>query len=212
MTRSMNDPATAPRPAITRRRAFLLGLGRYGVLVGSGALLDSRSALASPAINPRLPADSPAAVTSRRLAFDHLHTRERISIVYAVADQYRPDALGSLNRFLRDHYCGAVGSIDPELFDLLYRIRRELASNVPFEVISGYRSPATNDRLRKSGGGGVARRSLHMEGMAIDIRLPGVALADLRDAARSLRIGGVGYYPGSRFVHVDTGQVRTWQG
>jgi uncharacterized protein YcbK (DUF882 family) len=100
--------------------------------------------------------------------------------------------------------------MDPQVFDLLHRVRQVLGAERPFEVISGYRDPHTNERLRQTRGGGVARRSLHMDGRAIDVRLPGVPLADLRDAALSLRSGGVGYYPGSQFVHLDTGRVRSW--
>ena len=96
------------------------------------------------------------------------------------------------------------------LFGLLFALRRELGSDAAYQVISGYRCPATNDRLRRTRGGGVARHSLHMDGMAIDIRLPGVPLADLRDAAQSLSGGGVGFYKTENFVHVDTGRVRHW--
>ncbi|MEN9879882.1 MAG: hypothetical protein RIQ55_528 [Pseudomonadota bacterium] len=148
----------------------------------------------------------------RALAFDHTHTRERIHLVYAVDGQYVPDALTSLNRFLRDHYSGTVGQMDPQLFDLLHDVRRALGGQSlgAFEVISGYRCPETNDHLRNSRGGGVAKRSLHMEGKAIDVRIPGVPLAELRDAALSLQAGGVGYYPREQFVHIDTGRVRSW--
>ncbi len=147
---------------------------------------------------------------SRALAMAHTHTREHLDLVYAVEERYVPAALGSLNHFLRDHYSGQVGVMDPRVFDLLHRVRQLLGSERPFEVISGYRDPHTNERLRQTRGGGVARRSLHMDGRAIDVRLPGVPLADLRDAALSLRSGGVGYYPGSQFVHLDTGRVRSW--
>jgi uncharacterized protein YcbK (DUF882 family) len=148
----------------------------------------------------------------RVLAFNHTHTRERIDLAYAVNDQYVPDALRTLNRFLRDHYSGTVGQIDPQLFDLLHQVRHVLGGkSLPaFEVISGYRCPETNSHLRNSRGGGVAKRSLHMEGKAIDVRLPGVPLAELRDAAISLDAGGVGYYPSEQFVHIDTGRVRRW--
>ena len=148
----------------------------------------------------------------RVLAFNHTHTRERIDLTYAVNDQYVPDALRTLNRFLRDHYSGTVGQIDPQLFDLLHQVRHVLGGkSLPaFEVISGYRCPETNSHLRNSRGGGVAKRSLHMEGKAIDVRLPGVPLAELRDAAISLDAGGVGYYPSEQFVHIDTGRVRRW--
>jgi uncharacterized protein YcbK (DUF882 family) len=148
----------------------------------------------------------------RVLAFNHTHTRERIDLAYAVNDQYVPDALKTLNRFLRDHYSGTVGQMDPQLFDLLHQVRHVLGgkSMPAFEVISGYRCPETNNHLRNSRSGGVAKRSLHMEGKAIDVRLPGVPLAELRDAAISLEAGGVGYYPSEQFVHIDTGKVRRW--
>lgn len=148
----------------------------------------------------------------RSLALDHTHTGEQLALVYAQGAQYVPDALASLNHFLRDHYTGDVGVIDPNLFDLLYRVRLKLGVAQSFEVISGYRCPTTNETLRTTRGGGVARRSLHMDGKAIDIRLPGVPLGELRDVALSLRAGGVGYYPGEQFLHIDTGRVRSWQG
>ena len=151
-----------------------------------------------------------SAPRERALALAHTHTREQIELVYAVDETYVPGALGSLNRFLRDHYTGDIGRIDPQLFDLLHRLRQTLGSTGAFEVISGYRCPATNLNLRQTRGGGVASHSLHMEGRAIDVRLPGVALADLRDAALSLRAGGVGFYSRSQFVHLDTGRLRSW--
>lgn len=148
----------------------------------------------------------------RSLALDHTHTRERIALVYASGEHYVPQALGSLNHFLRDHYSGEVGQMDPQLFDLLHALRMTLGATTPlaYQIISGYRSPLTNARLRNTRGGGVASHSLHMDGKAIDIRLPGVPLAELRDAALSLKAGGVGYYPREQFVHIDTGRVRTW--
>ncbi len=147
---------------------------------------------------------------SRALALAHTHTHERLELVYAVEQHYLPEALGSLNRFLRDHYTGEVGRIDPQVFDLLHRVRERLGARRAFEVISGFRDPQTNALLRQTRGGGVARHSLHMEGRAIDVRLPGVPLADLRDAALSLRAGGVGFYPREQFVHLDIGRVRAW--
>jgi len=146
----------------------------------------------------------------RRLAFRHTHTGEQLDLAYAVDDRYLNTALARLNRFLRDHYSGEVGQIDPRLFDLLFQLQQTLGCAEPYQVISGYRCAETNQFLKATRGGGVARHSLHMEGRAIDIRLPGVALADVRDAARELRLGGVGYYPHDRFVHVDTGRVRHW--
>lgn len=146
----------------------------------------------------------------RSLSLLHTHTQERIDLVYAVEQAYVPEALSSLNRFLRDHYSGEVGVIDPQVFDLMYGAQRALGFSGPFEIISGYRCPATNAKLRNTRGGGVAKQSLHMQGRAIDVRLPGVPLDELRDAALSLRAGGVGYYASSRFVHLDNGRVRNW--
>lgn len=147
---------------------------------------------------------------ARTLAFAHTHTGENLSLVYAVGEKYLPEALNSLNHFLRDHYSGDVGLIDPSLFDLLFRLQQELGSREPIQVISGYRSPLTNTTLRHTRGGGVAKHSLHMEGKAIDLRLSGVLLTDVRNAALSLKQGGVGYYPSEQFVHVDTGRIRSW--
>ncbi len=153
-----------------------------------------------------------ATASARSLALSHMHTHERIELVFASGELYVPQALGNLNHFLRDHYSGDVGQMDPQLFDLLHQVKMTLGSAAPlaYQIISGYRSPQTNARLRSTRGGGVASHSLHMDGKAIDIRLPGVPLAELRDAALSLKAGGVGYYPREQFVHLDTGRVRTW--
>ena len=145
----------------------------------------------------------------RALSFLHTHTAERLSVAYAAGDTYFPDALATVNRFLRDFRNGEIHPIDPRLLDQLYQISSVTGSKASYEVISGYRSPATNQALHERSQG-VATRSLHLEGRAIDIRLPDVPLADLRDAAVSLRAGGVGYYAGSRFVHLDTGGIRRW--
>ncbi len=188
------------------RRHFL---SRAGQLTAAGWLLPLTGMRAARAVE--MPSESWSAA-SRSLAFNHTHTRERISVVYAANGDYVPDALSQLNRFLRDHYSGTVGRMDPQLFDLLHQVRLALGgkSLSAYDVISGYRCPETNNHLRNSRGGGVAKRSLHMEGKAIDVRIPGVPLAELRDAATSLKAGGVGYYPNEQFVHLDTGRVRSW--
>lgn len=147
---------------------------------------------------------------TRALILAHTHTGERINLAYADGGKYVPEALRALNHFLRDHYTGAVGAIDPQVFDLMYRVQQLVGGTRAFEIISGYRGADTNARLRDSRGGGVARHSLHLEGRAIDIRMPGVALNNLCDAALSLRAGGVGFYPREKFVHLDTGRVRSW--
>jgi uncharacterized protein YcbK (DUF882 family) len=150
-----------------------------------------------------------AAVTERRLSFVHTHTREELSIAYASMAGYRQEALSRIDQFLRDFRTGEVHAIDPGLLDLLSDLAALTGTSTPFHVISGYRSPWTNAMLRGRSEG-VARHSLHMDGRAIDVRLPDVPLRLLRDAAVALARGGVGYYPGSDFVHVDTGRVRTW--
>lgn len=190
--------------SFSSRRKFLRTA--LGVAAGLPLLALGPNSLARTAVT-LYPPDTGRA---KSLAFEHTHTGESLSINYSVGDVYVPDALQKLNYFLRDHYTGEVGNVDPALLDLLYDLRNECSAVAPFQVISGYRCPTTNDSLRKRRGGGVARKSLHMEGRAIDIRLPGMELGDLRDAAQSLKVGGVGYYPGSDFVHLDTGAVRYW--
>lgn len=157
-----------------------------------------------------LPGAALALPTPRVLTFAHLHTAERLQVEYSDGVRYLPDALAAVNRLLRDFRTGDVHEIDPKLLDLLHGLHTAAGSTRPFEIISGYRSPRTNAMLRHTGGGGVASGSLHMRGQAIDIRLPDVPLASLRDAALALARGGVGYYPTSNFVHVDTGRVRRW--
>jgi len=160
-----------------------------------------------------LPRRSFASSAPRSLAFEHLHTGEKLSLVYAVGDRYVAEALASVRQFLRDFRNGATHVIDPALLDQLHALAAATGTRAPFQVISGYRSQATNAMLRREGHG-VATASLHLQGQAIDIRLADVALSDLRDAALSLRAGGVGYYPSpsSEFVHVDTGAVRVNDG
>jgi len=145
----------------------------------------------------------------RTLNFIHTHTSERLAVEYFSGGQYAPDALAEVNRFLRDFRTGDVHPIDPGLLDLLHQLAGTTAASRPFHVISGYRSPATNAMLRTHSEG-VASGSLHMQGQAIDIRLVGVPLARVHAAALALKKGGVGYYPASDFVHVDTGRVRQW--
>ncbi len=144
------------------------------------------------------------------LSLYNIHTGESIEkAVYMVEGQLVPETVQEINYLLRDFRNDQVVTMEPKLFDVLFALRRKLGSRAPFHVISGYRSPQTNDLLSREGSG-VARNSLHMQGMAADVRLPGVELGTLRRAAMGLRRGGVGYYPASDFVHVDTGRVRSW--
>jgi uncharacterized protein YcbK (DUF882 family) len=145
----------------------------------------------------------------RRIAFYNIHTSETLDTVYWAEGAYVTEGLGAVDRVLRDFRSGEVQAIDPELIDLLHRLHERLGGREAFQVISGYRSPTTNAMLRKQSGG-VAKRSYHMRGMAIDVSLPGIELAQLRKAALSLKGGGVGYYPKPGFVHLDTGRVRRW--
>lgn len=144
------------------------------------------------------------------LSFVHTHTRESLTVGWRVSGSTDPFALRRIDRLLRDFRTGDVHPIDPDLLDQLHRVAALTGSRAPFEVISAYRSERTNTMLRQRGRGGVARTSLHLQGRAIDIRLPDVPLGDLRDAARSLAAGGVGFYPQDGFVHLDTGRVRAW--
>lgn len=152
---------------------------------------------------------APAAMIPRALNFVHTHTGERLAVEYFSGGEYLPDALGTVNHFLRDFRTGDVHTIDPELLDLLHHLTAQTGTSTAFQVISGYRSPATNQMLRQHSEG-VAAGSLHMKGQAIDVRLADVPLPKLRAAALAVGRGGVGFYPASNFVHVDTGRVRTW--
>ena len=174
--------------------------------------------LASAAASLALPACGWAAPISgaeiRRLSFSNLHTGEAVDAVYWEKGNYISDAMQALNKVLRDFRTGEVHPIDPKLFDLLDDLSAKLESKKSYQVISGYRSPLTNKALQAKGGAHteVATKSLHMVGQAMDIRVPGVDLAHVRNAALTMQRGGVGYYPVSDFVHVDTGRVRKWAG
>ena len=147
-----------------------------------------------------------------RLRLYHTHTNERLDIVYRRGEKYLPESLAQLDRYLRDHRTGDVHRFDPHLFDLLYDLTASLKdTGGEIDVVCGYRTPLSNEFLRTRGThSGVALHSLHMQAEAIDIRLPGIATAAVRDAALRLQRGGVGYYRDSNFVHLDVGPVRRW--
>ena len=178
------------------RRSFL----GYSALAGAATLVPGR---VHAAVSKR---------SERVLSFFHTHTGERVKVAYCCDGVYQPEALTQLNHLLRDFRVDQEKPIDPKLFDLLHELGGVLETDQPYHIISGYRSPVTNSMLRGRGGAhtGVASNSLHMVGKAMDIRLPGVKLDHLRGAAASLKLGGVGFYPSSNFVHVDTGRVRYW--
>jgi uncharacterized protein YcbK (DUF882 family) len=180
------------------RRGFL-----RGVLAGGSVALTQGLPVRAFATQ-QAPAD-------RSLSLVNTHTGEELSTEFFRAGNYADDSLAALNHLLRDYRTGDVAPIDPRLFDLLHEMASLANCEPRFEVISGYRSPATNAMLNARSDG-VARHSLHMQGQAIDIRLTGCRTDRLRDLALSMRSGGVGYYRKSDFLHVDTGRVRTWAG
>ena len=182
-------------PNLVRRRDLL----RFGAGLGL-------TAIAAPASAQGLDVWEP-----RRAVLDNLHTGETFNEVYYANGSYLPDALAEATRVMRDWRTGDEHFIDPTLFDALNAIRGRVESRSPFQIISGYRSPRTNAMLRGQSHD-VAENSQHLLGKAIDIRVEGVDLRHLRNAALDLGAGGVGYYPRSNFVHVDTGRVRQWTG
>ena len=147
-----------------------------------------------------------------QLRMTNLHTGESLDVVYRIGDTYVPDALEKLDYFLRDHYTQDVVHYEPKEFDVLHAMMSRLGRvNGIIQVVCGYRTPETNEALRHASvKTGVAEHSQHMEGHAIDLRVPGVSTVQVRNTALSLRAGGVGYYPVSQFVHVDVGPVREW--
>ena len=145
----------------------------------------------------------------RVLRFFHTHTGDSLQVVYFRQGEYDPGALADLRVFMADWRDGTQRDLDPHLMDVLWQIQQATGSSDTWEVISAYRSPATNEMLR-SKSSGVARNSQHLQGKAIDVRLRGLELGVLRDTAKKLKLGGVGYYAGPNFVHVDTGRVRYW--
>ncbi len=164
------------------------------------------AAATAPLILPRAASALP---TTRELAFYHIHTGETLKAAYFDNGQYQPDALKALDKLMRDWRCDTVHAIDPALYDQLFALQAKVGMPGAFHIICGYRSPATNAMLHDRSDG-VAKHSLHMDGKALDLNLPGKDLAQLHAAALSLGAGGVGYYPASDFIHMDTGRVRTW--
>ena len=182
-------------PNLVRRRE-LLALGAAAGL----------STIAAPAWCRSLDVWEP-----RRAVLHNLHTGDSFDEVYYANGSYLTDALAEANRVMRDWRTGDEHFIDPGLFDALHAIGGKLETRAPFQIISGYRSPGTNAMLHARSKG-VASKSQHTLGKAIDVRVPGVVLAHLHEAALAVEAGGVGYYPTSNFIHVDTGRVRQWRG
>jgi len=190
MQKTNDREATIAEQLLSRRRLLKAG-------VAAAATLGLPTAWAATARAPR------------SLAFKHLHTGEALSITYFDEGAYDDVALAAINHLLRDFRTGDVYPIRRALLDQLSLIHRAIGSDAPFQIISGYRSPATNGMLHRTSSG-VASRSLHMDGMAIDVRLADTKTRHLRDVAARLRLGGVGYYASSDFVHLDVGRPRQW--
>jgi uncharacterized protein YcbK (DUF882 family) len=148
---------------------------------------------------------------SRRIALTNLHTGESLDVEYFRDAAYVPEAMTSIETLLRDFRNGDKHVIDPKLMDYLVEVAAKAGRQPAYSVISGYRSPETNERLHERSSG-VAQHSLHMQGRAIDVRMNGLDCKDLADRAEALQRGGVGYYRASNFVHLDTGAFRTWRG
>lgn len=218
-------PCCSGGPVVGRRRLLSLGLAGAAGLAASQAMAQDAGA---PVVDPENapPPDfllSPTPVTApppgpRYLKFRHLHTEKNLEVVYWEDGKYVWDALQAVNQHLSDFRSLEVHPIDVRVLDILFTLQAMTGSREPFRIISAFRSPVTNEMLAgqsadaNAGTSQVAKKSLHMEGKAIDMRLNDVSLTGLRDAALALKGGGVGYYPDSAFVHVDIGPVRTWQG
>ena len=188
---SSASSSTARRSA---RRSFLRKAGVGAVtMLGTGGIAS---------VSAALPAD-------RRLRLFNAHTWEEIDLVYFTHGMYIDESLVAISHLMRDHRANAERPMDPKLLDDLVRLHASLGTDEPLRLLSGYRTPETNARLRARRKG-VAKFSLHMEGRAADIHVPGVSTQQLFEAALAMRAGGVGYYKSSGFVHVDTGLVRNW--
>ena len=188
------------------RRAFLRAAsGVVSTAAASSFAIPSFAKVAAPALV------GVNSTNCRTLVLECLRSGEKLKADYWVEGRYVDDELARVNKVLRDMRSGEVHKIDPKLLDLVYHLGREVDARSGLQIISAYRSPATNAMLSKKSSG-VAKKSLHMKGQAIDLLVPGRPLKHVHEAAVKLRVGGVGYYPKSNFVHVDTGRVRQWTG
>ncbi|MDD2464011.1 MAG: DUF882 domain-containing protein [Desulfobulbus sp.] len=145
----------------------------------------------------------------RTISLFHVRAQKELTLTYATGNSYNPKALAKINSFLRDYQTGQIHQMDPKLLDILWVVQQEMGCKGSYKVVSAFRSPQTNRKLRLTKSG-VAGHSLHMQGQAIDISLPGAHLNQVRQCAIAMQTGGVGYYPQSDFVHLDSGMYRTW--
>lgn len=193
------------------RRDFLKVMGG-GLVCAAGISLATRPAIAG------LPKASSKIVSGKALSIHNIHTGEKLKATFWEKGHFVNGALEELNHLFRDFRTGDVAEIDPKLFNLLYAVQKKTGvTGKEIEVICGYRSEASNEMLREKSfakhrgrSSGVAKQSYHLLGQAVDINIPGVSLKGLKNAALAANSGGVGYYPRSGFVHIDTGPVRKW--
>lgn len=173
------------------------------------SFLKTSAVLATALTVPAVARAAAAAPHERVLRLYNTHTGESLKSVFWAEGAFVPDALADINKLLRDHRNDTIATMDPQLLLLLDRVSNRFGGTDVLHVISGYRSPESNAKLAAASGG-VAKHSMHLEGKAIDIRMPGRSLAALHKAAMNAKGGGVGYYPESQFVHLDTGRPRHW--
>ncbi|MDO8838613.1 MAG: DUF882 domain-containing protein [Parvibaculum sp.] len=194
---------------MTRRGLIGLGAAAASCALAQSALASARLPLLRPGDHAAVATGATPSVAARELRLLNTHTGEKLKRVYWAEGRYEPEALKEIAHLMRDHRSDERHEIDPALLDALHAMRLKLDSGEDFHIISGYRSPATNAQMRENNAG-VARKSYHMRGMAVDIRLPGRDLPRLRKVAVNIGFGGVGDYPRSDFLHVDVGPVRQW--
>ncbi|CAA9889265.1 conserved hypothetical protein [Candidatus Methylobacter favarea] len=192
---SKNQSMDDEDAAVTSRRKFLKNMAYGSLLSVAGSNIANAGILHFPSF--------------KTLALENMHTGDKLKLTYFEAGSYIKDALQEISYLFRDYHTGDIHPIDPALLDQLYDLKLILGVRKPFHVVSGYRSPLTNAKLRRNSRG-VAKNSFHMQGRAIDIQIAGVDTKRIRNAALAMQRGGVGYYPRSEFVHLDTGSFRTW--
>jgi uncharacterized protein YcbK (DUF882 family) len=218
---SVQDAASVDLP--TRRMALRAGLGLVAAAAlptsawAHGAHTDHAAHAAAHAAHAAHPTHAAYAAhalikkPSRELSFLNLHTGERLRAEYVHNGAVVPGAMHAISVLMRDHYNNKIHPIDPHLLDIAHNLQSRVGSHGVFEVVCGYRSPETNAMMHEASAG-VAAHSMHIEGRAMDIRLPGVRLGSVHRTAVALKMGGVGYYPEDDFVHIDSGPVRKWAG
>ena len=226
-----NNAAVNEDSAIASRRKFLkqMACGSLLAMAGSGAATAAVRHVIYPArhghshlyeqaghdrihsdiFSSQAPASHSRTPVYKMLSFEHAHTGDKLKLTYFEQGNYIKDALQEINYLLRDYHTDDIHPIDTALLDQLFDLKQTLGINKPFHIVSGYRSPFTNAQLRKHSSG-VAEHSFHMQGRAIDIQVEGVSTKTIKNAALAMARGGVGYYPQNNFVHLDTGDFRTW--